>query len=296
MLRSCLLYFVSALLFSACQSPILAPDAELKLLADGFTFTEGPAKSPEGDIYFTDQPNDQILKWNIDSQTLSVFKKGAGRSNGLYFDAEGYLLACADEHNELWRFDMTGKHTVLLKGYDGQWFNGPNDLWLDDQGGIYFTDPLYKRSWWTHRSDSMYQDGMHVYYRSPEGELSLLINDFVRPNGIIGDMENQALYVADIGAQKTWKYRIESPGVLSHKTLFAPMGSDGMTIDKKRNIYLTGQGGVTVFDRRGKQVAFIAIPQKRASNVTIGGKDNKTLYITAFSAFYAIDLAQEGLY
>ncbi len=291
-----LLLILTILLTISCKDNIIKPGAELQLLADGFKFTEGPAKSPDGHIYFTDQPNNQILKWDIEKEKISVFKAGEGRSNGMYFDNDGYLISCADEKNEMWRFDMKGEHTVLFDSYNDNLLNAPNDLWIDELGGIYFTDPLYKRPWWEHRPDTMYQDGMHVYYFSPDGEMTRVIDDFVKPNGIIGDIERGELYVADLGDKKIWKYTIDSPGVLSHKTLFAPMGSDGMTIDKKRNVYLTNDNGVYVYNQKSEQVAFIEVPQRWAANATIGGKENKTLYITSISGFYSIELCNEGLY
>ena len=110
-------------------------------LAGGFSFTEGPAVDAEGNVYFTDQPNDRILRWGIDEK-LTTFLQPAGRSNGLYFDRDGNLLACADEKNELWQIDMDKNVTVLVEDFEGRNLNGPNDLWVDKKGGIYFTDPF----------------------------------------------------------------------------------------------------------------------------------------------------------
>ncbi len=266
----------------------------MQLLADGFKFTEGPAKSPEGPIYFTDQPNNRILKWDVESETLSTFLEPSGRSNGLYFDNEGALISCADANNQMWRIDSRGEHTVLIDSLDGQLLNAPNDLWIDADNGIYFTDPLYKRDYWTRGAPFLEKE--NVYYRTPQGEILTVIDDFVRPNGIIGDIKNGKLYISDIDDDKIWVYDIEAPGKLSNKTLFTAMGSDGMTLDKKRNIYLTNKKGVYVFNSVGKQIDLINVPQKWTANVTIGGKKNKTLYITAISGFYAIDLKYKGLY
>lgn len=266
----------------------------MQLLADGFKFTEGPAKSPEGPIYFTDQPNNRILKWDVESEMLSTFLEPSGRSNGLYFDNEGALISCADANNQMWRIDSRGEHTVLIDGLDGQLLNAPNDLWIDADNGIYFTDPLYKRDYWTRGAPFLEKE--NVYYRTPQGEILTVIDDFVRPNGIIGDIKNGKLYISDIGDDKIWVYDIEAPGKLGNKTLFTAMGSDGMTIDKKRNIYLTNKKGVCVFNSEGEQIDLIKVPQNWVANVTIGGKKNKTLYITAKQAFYSIELKVKGLY
>src|SRR5206468_7384910 len=121
-------------------SPV-APGAKLEKLADGFKFTEGPAADAEGNVYFTDQPNNRILKWSTDGK-LSTFLQRCGRSNGLCFDRQGNLWACADEKNELWRIDPAGKATVVVKDYKGKLLNGPNDVWIRPDGGVYFTDPF----------------------------------------------------------------------------------------------------------------------------------------------------------
>lgn len=276
------------------QAQVVARGAELQLLADGFKFTEGPAKSPDGCIYFTDQPNDKILKWDVAKAELSVFLQPCGRSNGLYFDHEGYLIACADMHNQMWRIDMEGNHTVLIDSLDGQLLNAPNDLWIDEVGGIYFSDPLYKRPYWTR--DAPFLEQQNVYYLSTSGDISLVADGYVRPNGLIGDIKNKQLYISDIGDEKIWTYDIVAPGIIGNKRLFASMGSDGMTMDKKRHVYLTNKKGVYVFDKEGVQIDLIEVPKPWTANVTIGGKKNKTLYITAKEGFYAIDLKYKGLY
>jgi gluconolactonase len=191
-----LFVFVLLMPALAVQAQVVAKGAQLQLLADGFKFTEGPAKSPEGPIYFTDQPNNRILKWDVESETLSTFLEPSGRSNGLYFDNEGALISCADANNQMWRIDSRGEHTVLIDSLDGQLLNAPNDLWIDADNGIYFTDPLYKRDYWTRGAPFLEKE--NVYYRTPQGEILTVIDDFVRPNGIIGDIKNGKLYISDI--------------------------------------------------------------------------------------------------
>src|SRR6266576_6373710 len=112
------------------SSPVIAPGAKLAKLAGEFKFTEGPTCDKDGDVYFTDQPNNRILKWSVDGK-LSTFLEPAGRSNGLCFDQQGRLWACADEKNELWRIDVaTGEHNVMAKDFQGKLLNGPNDVWV----------------------------------------------------------------------------------------------------------------------------------------------------------------------
>jgi len=257
-------------------------------LSTEFEFTEGPAVDKDGNVYFTDQPNDRIMRYTVTGK-MEVFMQPAGRSNGLYFDKSGDLIACADEKNQLWRIDVkTKQNTVLAKEYDGKLFNGPNDAWIRPDGGIYFTDPFYKRPYW--QRGPMEQPSQGVYFLSTDGKLARVEGDLQQANGIIGTPDGKTLYVADIKAGKTWKYNIQPDGSLTGKRLFCDLGSDGMTIDTCGNVYLTGNG-VTVFNPEGRKIANIPIPQQRwTANVTFGGKDRKTLFITAGTGLYALKM------
>ena len=205
----------------------------------------------QGNLFFTDQPNDRIMKWSVDGK-LSTFLQPAGRANGMYFDPRGQLVAAADEKTALWSIAPDGKVTVILGAYGGKPLNGPNDVWVRPDGAIYFTDPFYKRPWWTH--DTMPQDGQHVYFLSADRrQLVRVTADLEKPNGIIGTPDGKTLYVADIGAGKTFRFDIATDGRLTRKTLVAEQGSDGMTLDNEGNLYLTGKG-VLVFDKTGRQI------------------------------------------
>jgi len=281
---------------SAEKQSIVAPGAKVIKLAGGFKFTEGPAADAEGNVFFTDQPNNRIHEWSVDGK-LSIFHKNPGRANGLYFDKKGNLLACADLNNELWSIDMKGRVTVLVKGYKGKKLNGPNDLWLDPKldpkGGIYFTDPFYRRRYWDR--GPMEQDGQHVYYLSPNRKkLIRVTDDLVTPNGIIGTPDGKLLYVADLGARKTYVYSINADGTLSNKKLFCSMGSDGMTIDNEGNVYLTGKG-VTVFNSAGEKIEHIDIDAGWTANVCFGDKDKQTLFITAQTSLYSLRMRVKGV-
>jgi len=218
----------------------------------------------------------------------------AGRSNGLFFDRDGNLWACADEKNELWKITPDKKVEVVANKYNDSLFNGPNDLWISSDGKIYFTDPFYRRTWWSHTQKP--QDKQCVYYLSPDHKtLTRVIDDLVQPNGIIGTPDGKILYVADIGDRKTWYYKINPDGSVSDKKLFCNMGSDGMTIDNNGNIYLTGNG-VTVFDKTGKLIINIPVPEKWTANVCFGGKNRRILFITASTGLYAIQTKVKGVY
>jgi len=276
---------------------IIEKDAELVKVQDGFAFTEGPAVNRFGDVYFTDQPNNRIHVWNAISNKVSVFKENAGRSNGMYFMLDGTLISCADEKNELWAISKTGEPSVLISAFKGKKLNGPNDVWLVPKGGLYFTDPLYPRPYWEGiRGAEKEQDGEHVYYLSADKtQLFRVAEDLVKPNGIVGTPDGKFLYVADPGAKKTYKYEIREDGYLTNKTLFCEMGSDGMTIDDRGNVYLTGDG-VTIFSKNGEKIAHIPVPAKWTANVVFGALDRKTLFITAMDAVYTIKMKSRGVW
>jgi len=273
---------------------IIAEGAKVVKLADGFSFTEGPAVDKSGNVYFTDQPNDRILKWSVDDEKLLVFLENTGRANGMYFDNQGNLLTCSDMENEIWKIDMGGSHVVLVTDFEGKRLNGPNDLWIHPTEGVYFTDPLYRRNYWT-RDPQMQQDGQHVYFFSPQTKKMFRVAiDLEQPNGIIGTPDGKKLYVADIRANKTYVYDIQPDATLAKKKLFTNSGSDGMTIDHVGNIYLTGKAGVTVFNPAGEQIALIPIEESWTANVCFGGKDRNILFITASECLYSIKMNVRG--
>ena len=247
--------FTIALSPFASAGSVIAPGAKLEKLAGDFQFTEGPTCDINGNVFFTDQPNDRILEWSVDGK-LSTFMHPTGRANGMYFDAKGNLIACADEKNELWAITPDKKVTVLIKDYQGKYLNGPNDVWVAPDGAMYITDPFYKRTWWDH--NTMALDSEQVYSLSPDGKkLARVTNDLKKPNGITGTPDGKKLFV------------------------------------EKGNIYITGHG-VTVFDKTGKQIEHIDVPEPWTANVSFGGKDHQTLFITASKSLYSIHLIVKG--
>ena len=243
--------FALSFVAHAAAADLVADGAKVEVLSEGYLFTEGPAVDRDGNVFFTDQPNDRIVKYNAADGSFSDWLKPAGRCNGTYFDQAGNLLACADEKNELWSIAPDKKVTVLAGKVGGKLLNGPNDLWIRPDGNLYFTDPLYAREYWK-RDKAMQQPGQYVYFFDLKARKATAVaTDLKQPNGIIGTPDGKMLYVADIGARKTYSYSVKPDGALENKTLFCEMGSDGMTIDAEGNVYLTGRG-VTVFDKTGK--------------------------------------------
>ena len=147
--------------YGAESGNVVAPGAKVVKLAGGFKFTEGPAADAQGNVFFSDIPNNRIHKWSL-AGGLSTFREDSGGANGLFFDKSGSLLACEGGRRRLVSINQQGRVTVLADEYQGKRFNSLNDLWIDQKGGIYFTDPRYGNR------DGMEQDGEHVYYLSPD--------------------------------------------------------------------------------------------------------------------------------
>ncbi len=272
---------------------LFAPDTKPKLISKQFEFTEGPAADNQGNVFFTDQPNNAIWKYDVNGK-LSKFADSAGRSNGMYFDRQDNLITCADANNEIWCFDKKGKRkSILLKDINDKKFNGPNDLWIDAKGGIYFTDPYYQRPYWTRIATEL--DGEKVYYLPAGSRRAKIVNaQLKKPNGIAGTRDGKYLYVADIQDNKTYKFTISANGELTNSQVLINKGSDGMTLDKQGNIYLTGSKGVYIFAPDGKQIGLIAIAEPWTANVCFGGRNGNTLFITASKAVYTLEMKVKG--
>lgn len=282
---------LSLALSAFAAESVIAPGAKLEKLAGDFAFTEGPTCDAGGNLFFVDQPNNRIMEWSVDGK-LSTFLQPSGYANGMMFDAHGNLIACADEHNALWSITPDKKISILVTNFEGKYLNGPNDVWVAPNGAMYLSDPFYKRKWWDH--DAMALTNEEVFYLSPDRKtLVRVTGDLKKPNGITGTPDGKNLYVSDIRAGQTWRYDIQPDGSLTNKTFFCAQGSDGMTIDDEGNLYLTGKG-VTIFDKTGKQIEHIDVNEKWSANVCFGGKDRKTLFITASESLYSIQMRVKG--
>lgn len=290
-------FIVTTLVFLQNCSPkiasenLIAQNSKPVQVSNKFDFTEGPAADSKGNVYFTDQPNDKIYIWDWKTNNVLLFSERTGRANGTYFDADDNLYTCSDNNGEIWKFYKNGNISIITTDFEGKRLNGPNDLWIDSSSGIYFTDPLYQRSYWRKFKQEIQEK--NLYYRFPKGIISKL-DTFVQPNGIIGSETFKKLYVSDIDAGKTYVYDILGEGKLSEKRLFCEMGSDGMTLDKLGNLYLTGKG-VHVFNRDGKKMYHIPIEEEWTSNVTFGGKNNEILFITASKSVYTLPTKVKGV-
>lgn len=274
----------------------------LVTIAEGFSFTEGPAADIKGNVYFTDQPNDRIHRWDAKTGVVSLFLQGTGRANGMIFDRDGNLIAAADMHGELWKIFPDGTHEVLVDNHQGKLLNGPNDVWINPtNGGIYLTDPIFPRGYWaagdprqqgwepTRSEQSPQGKGGHVYYLAPGSDkLVRVTSDALGwesdswPNGVVGTPDGQKLYVNKWYYDNkggTWVFDIKRDGSLVNMRKFTDWGGDGMSMDNDGNVYISNGLGVMAFDRKGTHI--LTIPTGGgATNNTFAGTDNRTLFIT----------------
>ncbi len=300
--------FIGALVFigilSARGESLVAKSAEIKLIANGFGFTEGAVADAKGNLYFTDIPNSRIYLWSIESK-LSVYRKNSGHANGLRFDNAGNLLACEGAARRVTSMTPESTVKVLCDEYNGRRLNSPNDLWVAPDSGIYFTDPRYSGAQWiweersslTNRvdnpDDAEEQQVRGLYYIPPNGKpVRRCKAKFTNPNGVIGTTDGKRLYVSDTEEKKVRRFTICKDGSLAEETIFIPSYSDGMTLDSLGNLYLTN-GGIDIYTPEGQLITTLKVPEK-ASNVGFGGIDRKTLFVTAGKSVYAIRMNVHG--
>lgn len=277
---------------TAMAQPLTAPGAQVVKLAGGFGFTEGPTANSKGDVYFIDDPNCKIHVWSVSEKKCSIFVNESAHANGMFFDKNDVLFVCEGGTGSIVSYTPDGKRTVVANKFGNRHFNKPNDLWIDPKGGIYFTDPQYGNNFY------VVQGGQHVYYILPDRSKVIRVIEtgqdkgFVKPNGIVGTPDGKLLYVADIDGKMVYRYNIQPDGTLTGKRPFAPFSVDGMSIDEKGNVYLT-EADVIVISPDGKEVERIKVPEQPA-NVCFGGKEFKTLFITARTGFYAVEMSVKG--
>lgn len=268
------------------QAAVVENGADPALVQDGFQFTEGPATDVDGSVLFTDVRASRIYRWTPDGR-VELFRENTGGANGLFFAPDGDLIICEGDRGRITALDRDGELTVLADSYNGTRFNRPNDVWVALDGGVYFSDPLYGQG-------EPPQDGEHVYYISPDrSQVVRVIDDMVKPNGLIGTRSGRTLYVTDAGAGKTRYYHVEADGSLSNSREFCQYGGDGMTIDSRGNVYLA-EDGILVFNREGELIGQIEVPE-RPTNLTFCGPDRRTLFITARSSVYTVDMTVRGI-
>ncbi len=285
------------------REDLIDPSTEIVLVADSFQFAEGPVSDKQGNVWFTDIQASRVYIRTVDNQ-IALFREPSGRANGLKFDGKGNLLACEGAARRVTSTSPEGKVTVLADRYRGKKLNSPNDLWVDPQGGIYFTDPRYDARWIWKEKDRMGEKDMNlddreeqevrgVYYLPPDGSPLLRVAEgFLNPNGVVGTADGKKLYVSDTYKKEIYLFDILEDGSLANRRVFIPEYSDGMTLDERNNVYLT-TGGVKIYTPDGKLITTIDLPCK-ASNVCFGGRGHKTLFITARQGLFSLQMKVSG--
>ncbi|NEQ76146.1 MAG: SMP-30/gluconolactonase/LRE family protein [Okeania sp. SIO2C9] len=274
---------------------IIGKDAQVEKVVEGFKFIEGPVWHPDGFLLFSDIPENTIYQWQP-NQEVKVFRRPSGKANGNTLDLQGRLITGEHNNRRVSRTEKDGKIITLADKYNGKSMNSPNDLVVKSDGSIYFTDPPYGI-----KSEQEELGFYGVYKIAPDGQLTLLVDDFTRPNGIALSPDETKLYVNDSEKGHIRVFDVKSDGTLENGMIFAELKDsnkrgvpDGMKVDLQGNVYSTGPGGVWVFAPSGKLLGIIAVPEKVA-NLAWGNNDYKTLYLTASKSLYRITLKVAGV-
>jgi gluconolactonase len=277
--------------------PGVGPVGKVVKLHSGFKFTEGPAADRDGNVYFNDIPAETTYKVDKDGKLTKVREK-TNRANGEMVNAAGEIVTCEMATGRVVAVSPDGsKVRVLADKYNGNRFNAPNDLVIDQQGGVYFTDPDFGAP------KPQPQDKLGVYYIAPDGKVTRLIDNLAKPNGVRLSPDEKTLYVFPTGSAEMMAYPVTAPGQIAKGSVFCKLqqpakgkgnsGADGATIDTKGNVYITSALGLQVFDPSGKHLGNIAFPEQPA-NVCFGGPKNNTLYVTARTSLYTVEMEAIG--
>ena len=280
-------------------------NAELVQVATGFTFTEGPIWMADGSLHFSDMPGDKRRRWHP-SDGVTVLLDPSRKCNGMTRDNDGNLLVCEHVTSSLVRERPDGVRETLAFHWQGKYLNSPNDVIVASDGSIIFTDPTYGRmpGFGIERSQELDFQGV---YRIPPGrgqdDLQLLVDDFAQPNGLCFSPDESLLYVNDTTNAHIRVFDVGAGHQLSNGRVFAEnIGDgdlakgglvDGMKLDERGNVYVTGPAGVWIFAPDGSHLGVIEVPES-VGNVNWGGDDWRTLFIPASTSVYSVRLNVGG--
>lgn len=276
----------------------IQPTGKVELVQDGFEFTEGPAwDEVNKTLYFSDIPANKIHRLAADG-SLTTFTDQSNHTNGILITADGRILGCQMDGQVAIYDAKTGSSTTVAGTYGGKRFNAPNDLVADSEGGIYFTDPLFRAP------QPLPQDVQACYYVSRDGDVRRVTEGLPAPNGIGLSPDGKHLYVCPSQQAEMLVYDVSQPGRLSEPKTFCTLaqpdgktntGADGITLDEKGNVYITSNLGVQIFSPAGEPLGLVSFPQQPA-NVCFGGPEWKTMYVTARTAVYRVEMPIAGLH
>lgn len=286
---------------NATAQATIEPLGPVELIRDGFEFLEGPAYEPKsGVLYFSDIPANKIYTLNAAGE-FGVFTDESRHTNGIVYVSGGKFsgkLAACQMDGQVVVYDPKSKDfEVLASEYGNARFNAPNDLVVDALSGVYFTDPLFRAP------QPLPQEIQAVYYRAADGNVTRLTDHIAAPNGIALSPDGKRLYVIPSQQAEMLVYEILGPGKIGPAKVFCTLkqpegktatGGDGMVVDVEGNLYITSNLGVQIYSPQGEYRGLIQSGQQPA-NVTFGGKDSKTLYITARTGLYRVQMPIAGL-
>ena len=276
---------------SYAQSPV-PKGAELELIADGFQFVEGPVWNDSLGLLFSDMPANKIYRWTPED-SISIFLDPSGNSNGLTYDLMQSLILTQTGLRRVARLVSNGSQTSLTHSFDGKKFNSPNDIVVKSDGSIFFTDPPFNIP----QGQKQELSFAGIYRISPTGSLMLLDSSLTLPNGICFSPDESMLYVNDSQARIIYVWDVVGDSTIVNKRKFAsitPVGyADGMKVDLSGNLYCAGPLGVWIFASNGTVLDTIMVPG-HTTNINWGGKDGKTLYITAGNSVYRINFSEQN--
>lgn len=279
---------------------IVGENPELKRLASGFGFTEGPLW--KGDwLLFSDIPNNRLVELRLKNEGPEVltFRYPSGNANGNTHDHEGRILTCEHSNRRVTRTEKDGSVEVIASSFEGKRLNSPNDIVVDQKGAIYFTDPTFGLP---NRSEGKELAHQGLYRVDPSTlQIDLLVEDLQLPNGLAFSPDGELLYVDDSEMHHMRVFNVAQDGSLTGGEVFADLRGqpnevgvpDGMKVDIKGNIYCTASGGLWVLNSNGDHLGRIVCPEIPA-NCGWGNEENRTLFITARTSVYSIELKIPG--
>jgi gluconolactonase len=292
---------VLAAMAGSAAAQLLPAGAAVTRLVTGYGFTEGPlfdaSVGAAGSVLFTDLSRSDIVRYDIAAGTAAIVDANSGAANGMFYDAGGHLVSADRDRRQISRRSLANITTVeaaLATRWAGAQFNGPNDLVIDAAGGIYFSDPDYNNRQALPEA---------VYYINPAGVLSRPLTGFSRPNGVILSPDGHTFYLAAEAQKRIFAWDVAADGSLSNQRQFARTdvnaagtvlpgitnGPDGLTVDAAGNVYSAVQNAVFAWNAAGERLFSLAVPQD-PTNVELGGRNGKTLYITAATSLYSVAL------
>jgi sugar lactone lactonase YvrE len=282
---------------------LIDPNAPVQNIATGFAFTEGPVwNSRDQHLIFSDIPNDTMYVWTA-ADDHKVFRHPSSQGNGNTFDRQGRLLTCEHANRRVSRTGLDGSIETLASHYDGKRLNSPNDVISASNGDVYFSDPPYglRQPDGSFKGQELPYSGV-FHWSAATGRLTLLVDDFERPNGLALNAQETQLYICDTEHHHVRVFDLGADGALHHGRVCAELihgevsgRADGMKLDVEGNLYVAGNTaeGIWVFNPSGQLIGFIGVGEA-AANLAWGGGDWRTLYVTARTSVYRVPLNVAG--